>query len=242
MTLNWAERLLVDNPVRALVQRHFEASILLDLGAAVKGGRVLEIGCGRGAGVGILIERFRAGHVCAIDIDLRRLPRGRRPGASFIAGAAEHLPFPNRSFDAVFDFGVLHHVPEWQTAVAEVARVLKPSGRFYFEEVTAAALDRWIYRALLKHPTENRFDEARFLAELSACGLQCVADPRHLVGWRHLRRGVQCGSQADHLNTRAVISKSPNRSDAIVSAVTRLMFRLQLLNRLSRLRGIQTIS
>lgn len=181
MTLNWVERLLVDNPVRALVQRRLEALLLFDLGGAVEGGRVLEIGCGRGAGVGILIERFGATHVCAIDLDLSRLPRARPPGASFIAGAAEHLPFPNRYFDAVFDFGVLHHVPDWQTAVAEVARVLKPGGRFYFEEVTAAALDLWIYRALLKHPAENRFDEARFLAELSACGLQYVANPRHLV-------------------------------------------------------------
>ena len=181
MTLNWVERLLVDNPVRSLVQRRFEASLLFELGGPVDGGRVLEIGCGRGAGVGILIERFGAAHVCAIDLDLRRLPRARRPGASFVAGAAERLPFPNRSFDAVFDFGVLHHVSDWQAAVAEIARVLKPSGRFYFEEVAAAALNRWIYRALLKHPAENRFDEARFLAELSACGLQYLENPRHLL-------------------------------------------------------------
>jgi ubiquinone/menaquinone biosynthesis C-methylase UbiE len=114
------------------------------------------------------------------DRAIRRRPRLRRrsrfttpppretPRCVFRCGAAERLPFPNRSFDAVFDFGVLHRVPDWQAAVAEIARVLKPSGRFYFEEVTAAALDRWIYRALLKHPAENRFDEARFLAELSA--------------------------------------------------------------------------
>jgi hypothetical protein len=53
MTLNWVDGLLVDNPVRALVQRRFEASLVFDLGGAVEGGRVLEIGCGRGAGVGI---------------------------------------------------------------------------------------------------------------------------------------------------------------------------------------------
>jgi hypothetical protein len=42
MTLNWVECLLVDNPVRALVQRRFEASLLFDLGGAAKAGAFLK--------------------------------------------------------------------------------------------------------------------------------------------------------------------------------------------------------
>lgn len=66
----------------------------------------------------------------------------------------------------MFDFGALHHVPAWQDGVAEIARVLKPGGIFYFEEVTRAALERWSYRAFLKHPKENRFNEVEFLNAL----------------------------------------------------------------------------
>jgi ubiquinone/menaquinone biosynthesis C-methylase UbiE len=43
-------------------------------------------------------------------------------------GGAECLPFADQYFDAVFDFGVLHHIPRWQTAVAEIGRVLRPGG------------------------------------------------------------------------------------------------------------------
>jgi ubiquinone/menaquinone biosynthesis C-methylase UbiE len=42
---------------------------------------------------------------------------------------AESLPFPDASFDVVYSWGVLHHTPDTQRAVAEAARVLRPGGR-----------------------------------------------------------------------------------------------------------------
>ena len=82
-----------------------------------------------------------------------------------VADAAA-IPAPDAAFDAVFDFGVIHHVPNWRAAVAEVRRVLRPGGRFFFEEVTRQALERWAYRTFLQHPTEDRFSGAEFVAEL----------------------------------------------------------------------------
>jgi hypothetical protein len=41
-----------------------------------------------------------------------------------------------------------------------------PGGIFVFEEVSKQALDRWIYRALLKHPKENRFTAENVVAAL----------------------------------------------------------------------------
>ena len=71
-------------------------------------------------------------------------------------------------YEAVFDFGIVHHIPDWPSAIAEVARVLTPrGGRFYFEEVTAHALARPIYQRLFDHPTEDRFTAEQFLAELA---------------------------------------------------------------------------
>ena len=67
---------------------------------------------------------------------------------------------------------MLHHVVDWQAAVVEIRRVLKPSGLFFFEEVTRAALNRWLYRTFLDHPIENRFSEEEFLAELPFHGIK----------------------------------------------------------------------
>ncbi|MFQ6083608.1 MAG: class I SAM-dependent methyltransferase [Candidatus Aminicenantia bacterium] len=47
---------------------------------------------------------------------------------------ATDLPFSENSFDAVFAFGILHHIENWQKAISEIYRVLKPGGYFSFEE------------------------------------------------------------------------------------------------------------
>lgn len=170
MKLNLAEQMLVNNPVRTAVQKYYEAPLLRRLGGDVTGGVALEIGCGRGVGMQLILGQFRAAHVYGIDLDPHQIGRARKrlqatcPGRfTLTQGDAERLSFANATFDAVFDFGALHHVPEWQKAIAEIGRVLKPGGTFFFEEVTRAALERWIYRKFLDHPTENRFSEADFL-------------------------------------------------------------------------------
>ncbi len=74
----------------------------------------------------------------------------------------------------VFDFGIVHHIQDWRKkAIAEVARVIAPGGRFfYFEEVTSHALARPpIYRRLFDHPTDDRFSAEQFLDELAHHGL-----------------------------------------------------------------------
>jgi len=97
------------------------------------------------------------------------------------------------SYDAVFDFGILHHVEDWQAAVGDVARVLQPGGRFYFDEVTADALATRGYRWLFDHPTQNRFTAAGFVAELERQGL--------VVGrrWRTRIRGHYVLGVADRV-------------------------------------------
>jgi ubiquinone/menaquinone biosynthesis C-methylase UbiE len=188
MNLNFAEQLLVNNPARAAVQRFYEGPILRRLGGTVPGGTVLEIGCGRGAGVEVILRQFAAAHVSGVDLDPLQIERARKrlqgkyPGqVTLMQGDAERLPFSDANFDAVFDFGALHHVPDWQRSIAEIHRVLKPGGTFFFEEVTRAALQRWIYRKFLEHPTENRFSETEFMMELARHGLKSVGPLRHTL-------------------------------------------------------------
>jgi len=179
MKLNFAEQLLVNNPVRAAVQMFYEGPLLRRLGGTVQGGTVLEVGCGRGTGIEVILRQFGAAHVCGLDLDPAQIERARKRlerkyagQISLVQGDAERLTFANASFDAVFDFGALHHVPTWQKSIAEIRRVLKPSGTFFFEEVTRAALERWIYRKFFEHPSENRFSETEFLDELRSQGLR----------------------------------------------------------------------
>jgi len=69
MLLNKAEKLLMNNPLRAAVQRYYEARRLRDMGGAMAGGHALEIGCGRGVGVEIILEQFGADRVDGFDLD-----------------------------------------------------------------------------------------------------------------------------------------------------------------------------
>jgi ubiquinone/menaquinone biosynthesis C-methylase UbiE len=186
--LNAAERWLVNNPARALVQRFYEIPLLRRLGGRVDSGRVLEVGCGRGVGLSLLLSEFGAAHVNGVDVDPRQAARALRRLRERYEGridvrvaSVEQLPFEDASFDAVFDFGILHHVPAWQSAVAEIGRVLKPGGTFFFEEVTSAALERWSYRTFLKHPKENRFSEAEFLEALRDRGLRPESEVRRIL-------------------------------------------------------------
>lgn len=179
MLLNRLEFVLMNNPVRAAIQRHVEASKLLRMGGAMDGGVALELGCGRGVGAELILEVFGAARVDGFDLDPRMIVRARkrlrrRAGrARFWVGDATAIAGRDGLYDAVFDFGILHHVPDWRAALAEVRRVLGPEGRFYAEEVLAPAIRR--SRHFLKHPEEDRFDAAGFETALEQAGLAPVA-------------------------------------------------------------------
>jgi ubiquinone/menaquinone biosynthesis C-methylase UbiE len=182
--LNRVEKALMNNPVRMAVQRTYETHLLMGLGGRMDGARVLEVGCGRGVGTRLIIERFGAAHVAAFDLDEDMVARARRRLArledrvKLSVGDVTAIDAPDKSFDAVFEFGIIHHVPDWRMALDEVERVLRPGGRFYFEEVTSHALRRWASRTFLEHPENDRFTAGAFVAALEergiAVGQACV--------------------------------------------------------------------
>lgn len=176
MLLNRFEKAMMNNSVRAFVQRHYEARKLERLGGRAAGKRVLEVGCGRGFGVELLLDRFGAASVDAFDLDphmvelaRRRLAR-RGDRVRLWQGSVTEIQAADAHYGAVFDFGILHHVPKWRDALAEVFRVLEPGGRFFAEEVLAKFILNPVWRRVLAHPLEDRFDRATFAEALAETG------------------------------------------------------------------------
>ncbi len=181
MRLNRVEFALMNNPVRAAVQRRVEAKRLLEMGGAMGGGTALEIGCGRGVGVEIILDLFGAERVDAFDLDSRMIDRARRRLRSrkeqvrLWTGDATSVPANDGTYHAVFDFGIIHHIPNWRNAIAEVGRVLRPRGRFYAEEPFGSFITRRSVQRLLEHPERDRFDHDQFCATLTEAGLDLIA-------------------------------------------------------------------
>ena len=103
----------------------------------VTGKHVLEIGCGASQCARWLTTRGAT--AVGLDLAFRQLQHSRRIDAEtgcsvpVVCGTATDLPFADSSFDVAFSsFGALQFVEDISGTVAEVARVLRPGGRFAF--------------------------------------------------------------------------------------------------------------
>lgn len=97
-----------------------------------RGKRVLEVG----VGLGTDFVRFTRAGAEATGVDLTKASvasvRDRLAleglSADLRVADAEELPFPDGQFDLAYSWGVLHHTPDTERALAELRRVLKPGG------------------------------------------------------------------------------------------------------------------
>ena len=113
---------------------------------------VLDVGCGRGLLLVGAAKRLTTGKAVGVDIWNVEDLSGNRPEATLentrLEGVAERvevkdgdarrLPFADGTFDVVVTTGALHNIynaAERDTAVREIARVLKPGGRLFIGDV-----------------------------------------------------------------------------------------------------------
>jgi SAM-dependent methyltransferase len=73
-------------------------------------------------------------------------------------GDVNAIDSADATYDAVFDFGIIHHVPDWRGALREIHRVLRPGGTVYAEEVMRSFILHPLWSRLFEHPRRDRFD------------------------------------------------------------------------------------
>jgi ubiquinone/menaquinone biosynthesis C-methylase UbiE len=124
---------------RNFMQETLEVPALIRVLALPTGGRVLEVGCGRGIALPVLARKLERSHLVGIDIDAELLADAgarlieTRVVAELRRADVRALPFPDRSFDLVIDFGTCYHIARADRALSEIARVLVPGGLFVEE-------------------------------------------------------------------------------------------------------------
>ncbi|MBM3565041.1 MAG: class I SAM-dependent methyltransferase [Alphaproteobacteria bacterium] len=149
---------------------------------AYAGKRVLEIGVGGGADY----TKFLAAGAEITGIDLTeaaiafvrsRLDRAGQAGDLRTADA-ENLPFADGTFDLVYSYGVLHHSPDTERALAEAFRVLKPGGTLkvmVYSDFSMAGLMLWAMHGLLKGRPFRGQREIMF-EKLESPGTKCYGN------------------------------------------------------------------
>jgi len=88
----------------------------------------LDLGCGTGWIQEVLRTKGCRRRLVGVDIAYGMLRYAKRKQMHAVLGDAANLPFDDNQFDGILAKGVLHHLPDMKTAVAEIARVLKPGG------------------------------------------------------------------------------------------------------------------
>jgi ubiquinone/menaquinone biosynthesis C-methylase UbiE len=98
-----------------------------------------------------LLARCPALTLVATDYDADMVAHARKTLSAFACRAtvqqadAARLPFDDGRFDHVLSFAMLHHVGDWQGAVKEALRVLRPGGSFVGYDALDAQLVRLLH-------------------------------------------------------------------------------------------------
>ena len=186
MKLNKVEFLLMNNPIRNLLQKHIEIKRLRKFSTLPSNKIVLEIGCGTGNGSKLIKKYFQTNKLYASDLDERMINIAKRKNTddsiTFEVQDATNLKYQNNSFDAVFDLGVIHHIPNWKNCLKELKRVLKPNGQIIIEDLSIETFSTpfgKLMKKILKHPYTSMYKEDEFVKHLEKIGFKIVLHKRY---------------------------------------------------------------
>ena len=138
--------------------------IFEELLSGINGGRVLDIGCGSGQFIEILIQSLGSfDSVTGVDVDESVLEEAgmKYQGETyrFLKASTQSLPFEDGSFDFVSISKALHHVENDRQALNEMKRVLKQGGYFLINEMIRDGLSASQQSHLLYHHLRSEIDQ-----------------------------------------------------------------------------------
>jgi len=160
------------------------------------GGRILEVGVGTGIS---LPDYSRGNRVCGVDISEPMLRKAQQRvdelGLTNVEGLwvmdAEHLSFPDASFDVVVAQYVVTTVPNPEATLDEFARVLKPGGEIVLVSRVGAeaglrrALERWFAPAARKLGWRTEFAWERYAHWAAQCHGMRLIERRAMPPFGH---------------------------------------------------------
>jgi ubiquinone/menaquinone biosynthesis C-methylase UbiE len=140
---------------------------------------ILDVGCGTGRLLRKARERWPDAQLIGVDPSEGMVERARSlmPSTTFYVSMAESLPLPNASVDLAFSTTSYHHWVDQVAGVREIARVLRPEGRFFLA-------DLWLPMGLTKviRHFQSNFP-ARVREVFIHAGLKIQAQRKRMGGW-----------------------------------------------------------
>ena len=165
-----------------------------EIQAVAGGGRLLDWGCGYGHMSYLLARRgFEVTSLTVPDennlSDSWTLLARERGLDVTVAEDEVALPFQCGSFDVVLSCGVLEHVPDEAGSVREIARVLRPGGRFFIYQLPnwLSAVE-WLSERLIGVAHERRYRLSEVDQLLSAAGFSVATARRSVMIPKNLDR------------------------------------------------------
>jgi ubiquinone/menaquinone biosynthesis C-methylase UbiE len=116
------------------------------------------------------------------QIEFARSTAQEISNVKYVEGDATRLPFNNGEFDLVATNKMKHHLPDWESTVAEMIRVLRPGGYLLYADLV---FPRWLVRLAGRVVGER----ARLPTE---AGLDRIARESNLQGIHWSRFGLSC--------------------------------------------------